>query len=65
MSFLFPGDVSFPVEFLCPHCDEPQRVVGKQVIVCDCPDARRAEQEDRERYRNFHRERQARERKKR
>jgi hypothetical protein len=57
MTGFFPGQESqFPVNFVCPHCDEVMPIEGNKVILCDCPESRLAQAEDRERSRSFHRQ---------
>lgn len=55
---LFPweqANLSHPVEYICPHCKEEQRVERGTVLLCSCTEAIEDERLQRQRMENFRR----------
>jgi hypothetical protein len=45
---MFPWQMPLPLSFTCPYCGEERQIKGDTLVVCDCPESREKEAEDRE-----------------
>jgi len=47
------------VSYKCPHCDKESEQISNAVLLCDCVEAQQNERLERERQRQFRRDRQS------